>query len=376
MKKQLLLIVALLATAGLSYAINFDYAKYGFNIPADQARGLNVGDTFTITNVDPYAKGSTETLKDASGKIWAKKLRSVFPGGLKGPGRGVETYTVVAIPSGAAASSTSATGRTGVLPAAAVVTGTPKPGLPKGPARPGLSSRPIAEPGLSMPATRPALTGPIELRTAQEEIISAPTPKYAEPAPRIIPGEAEIITVQQPVLPEGQKAAMITPATYPIGYRAPQAGTVEPIRFAGEQVITGPVGQRPAIIKPDVALAQQKLKAAQIAAEAAKVATERAKTRAEQANARAQLEEASKKVKDAATSLREAMNPLAFAIAKSDDPEQVNKVKAALAKANKAEIEAQVDIAWLQTFDRDSVKKARADEIVKLLEDRLEELNK
>ena len=91
--------VALVATANIAHAINFDYSKYGFNIPADQVRGLKVGDTFTITNVDPFTKGSTETLKDASGKVWAQKQSSVFPGGLKGPGKGVETYKVVAIPS-------------------------------------------------------------------------------------------------------------------------------------------------------------------------------------------------------------------------------------------------------------------------------------
>lgn len=166
MKKQLLLMLALLATMGMGHAmapqsskaINFDKTTK-FNPPADFFQGLKIGDSFTITNVPAAkeAKGNMPDprfLTDSSGKAYAENTYSIYPGGLKGPGAGSVTYTIKSIPNFAP--------RGAVLPAVAAFRAGQQPLAPVSPvapARPGLTG-PAATPALPGAPTRPGLTGP------------------------------------------------------------------------------------------------------------------------------------------------------------------------------------------------------------------------
>lgn len=108
MKKQLLMIAGLLAVTGLAHAMQsgrqFSFTKYQFNVPNEALRNFKVGETFTITDVDPSTK-APRFLKDATGKDFAENTYSVYPGGLKGPGKGTLTYTVRSVASQAPAAS-------------------------------------------------------------------------------------------------------------------------------------------------------------------------------------------------------------------------------------------------------------------------------
>ncbi len=93
MKKQLLIIVALLATTGL-YAMqaprSFAYSQYKFTIPANILGGMKEGEKFVITGV-PATTMSELYVKDAQGNAFAKNTYSEYPGGKAG----TLTYTVL-----------------------------------------------------------------------------------------------------------------------------------------------------------------------------------------------------------------------------------------------------------------------------------------
>jgi ankyrin repeat protein len=102
MNKAVLILLALMALPSVINAQkSFNYQTYKFNV---SSAGLNVGDTFTITNIDPKIF-SPAVLTDAAGKIWAeksKKLGATYPyAGGTTPKPGIATFTVVAVPSGA-----------------------------------------------------------------------------------------------------------------------------------------------------------------------------------------------------------------------------------------------------------------------------------
>jgi hypothetical protein len=108
MKKQLLLMIALLATTGIIYGVSFDYTRTKFqDIPANPAAaGLKVGDPFTVTNIDPKAL-SPQDLTDAAGNVWAKKTAAYYPyAGTTTPKPGTATFKVIAVPSNLAPSVT------------------------------------------------------------------------------------------------------------------------------------------------------------------------------------------------------------------------------------------------------------------------------
>jgi hypothetical protein len=82
MKKQLLALCAIMAIVSNLNAAqtqkSFDFNEYGFNVPTV---GLKHGDTFTITNINigtnpKEIKAKSRHLKDASGKVWARKINA------------------------------------------------------------------------------------------------------------------------------------------------------------------------------------------------------------------------------------------------------------------------------------------------------------
>jgi hypothetical protein len=108
-KKQLFLI-ALLTITGITCGVSFDYNKTKFNVPTTD---LKVGDTFTITNIDPKAL-SPQDLTDAAGNVWAKKTATYYPyAGTSTPQPGTATFKITAIPSGLAPSVTPTPGPVG-----------------------------------------------------------------------------------------------------------------------------------------------------------------------------------------------------------------------------------------------------------------------
>jgi DnaJ-like protein len=95
MKKQLLFMIFCWVTTGIAYGASFDYNKYQFNIPT---ANLKIGDTFTITNIDPKAF-SPQDLKDANSQVWATKKNVRYGyAGKNIPGPGTATFKVIAVP--------------------------------------------------------------------------------------------------------------------------------------------------------------------------------------------------------------------------------------------------------------------------------------
>lgn len=280
MKKQLLLMVALLATMGMGHAmaprsaksINFDKTTK-FNPPADFFQGLKVGDTFTITNVPAAkeAKGNIPDprfLTDSSGKTYAENTFSSYPGGLKGPGAGSVTYTIKSLPNFAA--------RGAVLPAAAAFRAGQQPTAPVSPAapsRPGLTgpsgmpaSGTPSRPGLAGPATpaRITSTGTSEQWTKmlpggatpakitelpKLQVVDVPpavparsqqTPPAVPPRSTAQPTITATIRPVVPAIPAGTEAptykATEIPATYSPEQRAVRTGVAS--QQAGQQTIS------------------------------------------------------------------------------------------------------------------------------------------
>ena len=105
MKKQLIVMaITLIMTTSInamqgqkSIAYNdqykFDVYKY---LTAKDLNDLKPGKTFTLTNVDKFAKpGSPQELRDANGNVWAKKTGAFFTGTSN---RGSETWNIISTP--------------------------------------------------------------------------------------------------------------------------------------------------------------------------------------------------------------------------------------------------------------------------------------
>ncbi len=105
MKKQLIVMaITLIITTSInamqgqkSIAYNdqykFDVYKY---LTAKDLNDLKPGKTFTLTNVDKFAKpGSPQELRDANGNVWAKKTGAFFTGTSN---RGSETWNIISTP--------------------------------------------------------------------------------------------------------------------------------------------------------------------------------------------------------------------------------------------------------------------------------------
>lgn len=286
MKNQLLAILALVAIATSGHAMqraprSFDYNTYKYNLPADAIKNYKVGETFTITNVDPKVL-SPRYLKDATGKDWAANTYSHYPySGTTTPGRGTLTFTVRAIPTAQPAAA-----RAQILPAAAAIkaaatqqfpgqigqwTKMPQtPGQTAGqiPAIPGRAG--VLTPGAPQPSIRtqlfpgrgqtvpPAASGREPSRGTL--ITPAPAPLYKadigyeEPTPgvsilrraRPVPAAQEVPTVTP------SRVAIEIPAQYPTPQRAPVSPSITRVTPIGQQAGTiGTAPSRAGFITPE-----------------------------------------------------------------------------------------------------------------------------
>jgi hypothetical protein len=100
MKKLLLLAFAILGTAlNILADRNFSFRNHGFQPPQEVIAGIKVGDQFTITDV-PYriSPPAPLTLKDDTGKPYAKNTKATYGGTSKQPGQGTLVYTITYTP--------------------------------------------------------------------------------------------------------------------------------------------------------------------------------------------------------------------------------------------------------------------------------------
>jgi hypothetical protein len=181
MKKQLLLIIALLATGGLAYGVSFDYSKTKFNVPT---AGLAPGTEFTITNIPgllPKGEINPQYLL-SGGQVWAEKVRSEYPyGGGRTPLPGFSIFKVKAPAAAAAATA-----------------------APIGFVSPLLAGKQVVTPG-AIPSVAKAVTG---LRPQKGGIIPGVTPVTVPGAAKI---GFEMPQISVPKRPIGQKAVVTPP---------------------------------------------------------------------------------------------------------------------------------------------------------------------
>ncbi len=182
MKKQLLIIVALLATTGL-YAMqaprSFSYSQYKFTIPANILNGMKEGEKFVITGV-PATTMSELYVKDAQGNPFAKNTYSEYPGGKAG----TLTYTVLSTAERQKfAKPASAPVKAQVMPSAAAT-------VKKAEVKPLPTLRPA-------PATATKADKIAELRAAQQRAAQEKAAQAGASKPELLPTETKTTTSNQ-----------------------------------------------------------------------------------------------------------------------------------------------------------------------------------
>ncbi len=426
MKKQLLAIIALLATMGM-HAMqaprSFSYNQYKFAIPANILNGMKEGEKFVITDVDPTTM-SELYVKDAQGNPFARNTYSVYPGGLKVPGKGTLTYTVLSAAERQKLQK-AAPAKTQVMPAAAVVTGQKGqlpvktggklqqskieavPQLPLKTVEQGYIAKPttgtvsILPAPTAKPVSAQIIKAPQELQQATLEVVPGAEVKEAQvipqspastvtllPAPIAKPVSAQ--TIQAPTqtateipgqYPQGQAAGK-TPFTQPGLKQTGQLtlptsstatktadaeeGKTATIRFLPTEK-TAQAGTQ-AIIKPGRAQVITIPGApVSVGANAEKIAQELKAAIEKTSQATEKLRAAVRPVSPASTQFLpiQKENVLGKAIADAN----VEKVKSLISTATKEEIEEEIDKAWVYTQgEKNIAKKAQYQAILELLE--------
>lgn len=381
MKRQLLLIVALLATASLTQAVNFNYTQNRYNVPT---AGLRVGDTFTISNINP--KEYSPEFLTSGGTNWAQKTSSVYPyAGKNMPGLGTATFKVIA----PATTATAAPGapstvaqRVGVMPAAAGqvagrIAGAQGQQVPPsyGPRERGQVGERLAGQG-NIPAGQVAgrtgfgaNTGLIGqapgVVTGQGAITGqgARTPQVMQNAS--LPYKFQMPTIGQPTGPQIQRAQTGQVATQGrVELPAGQRGILTEVPQGQRAVISSDIGYPQGQVAGRTAFTERPQQVGQQAGAQPGVA---GRVAADFAASERALQAAVDKAKAAAQKLgaEARLSNLDRALASGDDA----RIRAEIPKATKEQLEDASNATWLEANgQRDAARKAKLEAIVDLID--------